>query len=399
MGLPPYLAMFGLKLKKRGGRSLGSMGWLLVLMIAGLVPCLGRFLSPGPPGDSNVHEVPGVVVLVDNSEILVSGAGAVGVQFVDAILCSGAWKGERVSAINHLNGQLDMDEIHVPGDKILLAIQVVDGRITHARAVNHYRQDWEWVLFAAFALALVAYSGMIGLKALASFVGALGLLWYLYIPGLVAGLPPLPLSLGVLILLSLVIILSVAGCSRHGLAAFLGTVSGLGVTLGLTLFFGDRFQLTGMTAPFATTLLVQGGYGLNLKHIFYSAVLLGASGAAMDIAMDISVSMKEIREKRPDMPMAELIQSGFTVGRMVIGTMATTLLLAYSGGYLTMLMVFVSQGTSPSRILNMTFVAAEIFRILIGSMGLLMVAPVTACIAGFLLCGCTEAGGKLKGRK
>jgi len=62
------------------------------------------------------------------------------------------------------------------------------------------------------------------------------------------------------------------------------------------------------------------------------------------------------------------------------------LLLAYSGGYLTMLMVFVSQGTSFTRILNMKLVAAEIFRILIGSIGLLMVAPVTAVFAGILLC-------------
>jgi uncharacterized membrane protein len=119
-------------------------------------------------------------------------------------------------------------------------------------------------------------------------------------------------------------------------------------------------------------------------------VLLGASGAAMDIAMDVSVSMNEIKLKRPDIAMWELVQSGFNVGRMVIGTMATTLLLAYSGGYLTMLMVFVSQGTSFTRIINMKLVAAEIFRILIGSIGLLMVAPVTAIIAGCLLCLCTE---------
>jgi uncharacterized membrane protein len=135
---------------------------------------------------------------------------------------------------------------------------------------------------------------------------------------------------------------------------------------------------------------MQGNYGLNMQHIFYSAVLLGASGAAMDIAMDVSVSMNEIKLKRPDIAMWELVQSGFNVGRMVIGTMATTLLLAYSGGYLTMLMVFVSQGTSFTRIINMKLVAAEIFRILIGSIGLLMVAPVTAIIAGCLLCLCTE---------
>lgn len=333
----------------------------------------------------NVHELSGTVISVDNSEIIQAGAGAVGIQTALVVLSEGKWKGEQVSAINHLNGQLDMDEIYSAGDTILLAIQADNQQITYAKVINMYRQNWELALFVLFAVALILYSRLIGLKALFSFVASLGLLWCYYIPNLLNGANPLPLSLSVLVLLSMVIILTVAGATRHGIAAFLGTVSGLGVTLVLTLFFGDKLHLGGMTAPFAQTLLMQGNYGLNLQHIFYSAVLLGASGAAMDIAMDVSVSMNEIKNKRPDIEMRELIQSGFNVGRMVIGTMATTLLLAYSGGYLTMLMVFVSQGTSFTRIVNMKLVSAEIFRILIGSIGLLMVAPVTALIAGVLL--------------
>ncbi|VFQ45067.1 YibE/F family protein [Desulfoluna butyratoxydans] len=314
-----------------------------------------------------------------------------GIQILNVVIVDGKWKGRQVRAINHLNGQLDMDEIYAPGDRILLAVQAVDGTITDAKAINMYRQNWELALFGVFAAALVIYSRLVGVKALLSFVGALGVLWCFYIPNLLDGASPLPLSLVVLVLLSMVIIFTVSGITRQGISAFLGTVCGLGVTLGLTLFFGARLHLGGMTTPFSTLLLVQGGYGLNMQHIFYSAVLLGASGAAMDIAMDVSVSMGEVKSKRPDIGVRELIASGFNVGRMVIGTMATTLLLAYSGGYLTMLMVFVSQGTSFSRIANMKLVAAEVFRILIGSIGLVMVAPVTAVIAGLLLTAGGEA--------
>lgn len=335
--------------------------------------------------DDRVQEVSGIVLSVDNSEILRGGAGALGIQRVWVMIASGALKGHEVEAINHLNGQLEMDEIYVTGDTILLAIQVDDGAPIQARTINIYRQNWELALFALFASALLIYAGVIGLKALFSFLGALGLLWYFYIPNLLSGVSPLPLSLSVLVLLSMVIILSVAGFTRQGVAAFLGTIVGLTVTLILTLFFGQGLKLSGMTSPFSTTLLVQGAYGLNFSHIFYSAVLLGASGAAMDIAMDVSASMNEIKEKRPDIGARELIRSGMTIGRMVIGTMSTTLLLAYSGGYLTMLMLFVSQGTSFTRIVNLKLVAAEIFRILIGSIGLVIVAPVTAVIAGVFL--------------
>lgn len=372
-----------LKLKKVTKVSL-ILSAILVLALASQ-----QFWSSEDRG--NVHELPGIVIAVDNEDILQVGAGVVGVQNTTVILSSGKWKGTQVVAINHLNGQLDMDEIYEAGDKILLAVQEIDQQITDARAINTYRQNWELVLFAVFAVALLAYSRLIGLKALFSFMTTLGVLWFFYIPNLLAGASPLPLTLAVLVLLSMSIILSVAGVTRYGIAALLGSLSGLAVTLGLTVFFGHQLDLAGMTTPFSTTLLVQGGYGLNFQHIFYSAVLLGASGAAMDIAMDVSVSMNEIKVKRPDIGMRELIQSGINIGRMVIGTMSTTLLLAYSGGYLTMLMVFVSQNTSFTRIVNMKIVAAEIFRILIGSIGLVMVAPITAIIAGVLLSGSYKA--------
>jgi uncharacterized membrane protein len=372
-----------LKLKKITKVSL-ILSAIIVLALVGQ-----RFL--GAEENGNVHELPGMVISVDNEEILQVGAGAVGVQTATVVISAGEWKGVQVVAVNHLNGQLEMDEIYEAGDKILLAVQVVDQQIADARAINSYRQNWELVLFAVFAVALLVYSRLIGLKALLSFMATLGVLWFFYIPNLLAGASPLPLTLAVLVLLSMIIILSVAGVTRYGIAAFLGSVCGLAVTLGLTVFFGHKLELAGMTTPFSTILLVQGGYGLNFQHIFYSAVLLGASGAAMDIAMDVSVSMNEIKVKRPDIGMRELIQSGINIGRMVIGTMSTTLLLAYSGGYLTMLMVFVSQNTSFTRIVNMKIVAAEIFRILIGSIGLVMVAPVTAVIAGVLLSGGYEA--------
>ncbi len=368
-----------LKLKKITKVSL-ILSAIIVLALVGQ-----RFW--GAEDNGNVHELPGMVISVDNEEILQVGAGTVGVQTATVVISAGKWKGAQVEAVNHLNGQLEMDEIYEAGDKILLAVQVVDQQITNARAINSYRQNWELLLFAVFAVALLAYSRLIGLKALFSFMATLGVLWFFYIPNLLAGASPLPLTLAVLALLSMSIILSVAGMTRYGIAALLGSLCGLAVTLGLTVFFGHKLELAGMTTPFSTILLVQGGYGLNFQHIFYSAVLLGASGAAMDIAMDVSVSMNEIKVKRPDIGMRELIQSGINIGRMVIGTMSTTLLLAYSGGYLTMLMVFVSQNTSFTRIINMKIVAAEIFRILIGSIGLVMVAPITAVIAGVLLSG------------
>ena len=104
----------------------------------------------------------------------------------------------------------------------------------------------------------------------------------------------------------------------------------------------------------------------------------------MDIAMDIAASMQEIIEKKPDINVREHILSGLRVGRAVVGTMTTTLLLAYSGGYTTMLMYYMAQGIPLCQFFNLNIVAAEVLNILVGSFGLIMVAPFSAFAGGII---------------
>ena len=333
---------------------------------------------------SATEEIKAVVTEVDNSGIVGMGLVQIGFQHIKAILLEGPYKGKVLKADNQLMGQLEFDEIYSPGDKILLAVSIRDGKPDSAKALNNYRQHWELLLFGFFILVLLVYAKFTGLKALLSFIASFYILWQIFIPALIAKADPVPVTIFTLILLTVVIIFSVAGFSKVALSATLSTLTGLAITLLLTLFFGARLKLGGLTAPFASTLIFSGNIDLNIRDIFYASVLIGASGAAMDIAMDVTASVHEVKKKKPEISVHELIQSGMNVGKMVTGTMTTTLLLAYSGGYLTMLMLFVSKGSSFTRILNFKMVAAEIFRTLVGSIGLVLVAPIAAVIASYL---------------
>lgn len=359
---------------------------VFILMICGIIWLLQHEQS-ARQRDPNVKELRAVVTDVDNSSLVEMGTARIGAQHVDAVLTEGELKGQKVRGVNQLTGQPEMDELYHPGDTLLMAVKLENGKAVNARAVNQYRQGWELALFGLFVIILLIYARSIGLKALFSFVTSFYIIWKFFIPGLLSGGSPVLLTVFTLSLLTVVIITSVAGFSKVTLIAILGTLSGLLLALSLTLFFGEKLKLAGMTAPFATMLVFSGHYTLNLLDIFYASVILGASGAAMDIAMDVAASMNEVLDKKPDISRNELIKSGFNVGRMVTGTMTTTLLLAYSGGYLTMLMVFVTKETTFTRMLNFKLVAAEIFRTLVGSVGLVLVAPITAVLAGVILCG------------
>jgi len=353
-------------------------------MLGVILLMVGLFLNAHSKDQAGNLEVRAIVLGTDDSDMIQAGISKIGFQTLQVRIIEGRYQGKEISASNNLLGKLSIDNYYKKGDKIVVALLEKNNQIISAKAIDLYRQNWELIIFILFVSLLVWYAGYTGVKALFSFIASLYLIWSFLIPGLLEGKNPLLLSSIILLLLSAIIIFAVAGFNKKGLAAFVGTISGLTITIGITVFFGNHLELIGMTSPFAETLLFSGHLDLDMKDIFYAAIVIGASGAAMDIAMDIAASMEEIKVKRPDIQRAELIQSGFNVGRAVIGTMTTTLLLAYSGGYLTLLMLFMTKDSTLSRMLNFKMVSAEILRTLTGSIGLVLVAPITAFFAGWI---------------
>ncbi|WP_432401799.1 YibE/F family protein [Wukongibacter sp. M2B1] len=364
-----------------------AMPILYVISMLILIIVLLSYDNPEEKTLDNQLEVKGIVLETDESEVIQSGISKIGYQTLMVEIIEGKFKGQKVKATNQLIGKLDYDNFYMPEDKIVIAILHENDEIIGAKAIDIYRQGWQLVLFGLFVLCLIIYAGFIGVRALFSFIASLFIIWKLLIPGLLSGKEPLMLTALVLTLLSGIIIFAVAGFTKKGLSAFVGTMCGLLITVGITMFFGSRLSLYGMTSPFAESLIFSGYLDLNMKHIFYSAIIIGASGAAMDIAMDVAASMEEIKSKKPDIGCRELIGSGFNVGKAVIGTMTTTLLLAYSGGYLTLLMLFMTKNSSFGRIINLKIVSAEIMRTVVGSIGLVLVAPLTALFAGWIYSG------------
>jgi len=357
---------------------------LLFLVLTVLLLGILTYSKTGDKAQQNIQEVRAVVLETDESDVIQAGISKIGNQQLIIKITEGKYAGDTIAAGNHLLGKLELDSFYKQGDEIVAAILEKDGEIKDAKALEIYRQDWELVLFGIFVLCLLVYAGVIGLKALFSFVASLYLIWAFLLPGLLDGKNPLVLASVTLVLLTAIIIFSVAGLTKKGVAAFCGTIFGFLITAGITLLLGSKLALNGMTLPYAESLLFSGHLNLNMRDIFYAAIIIGASGAAMDIAMDVAAAIEEIKAKKPEINVHELIQSGFNIGRAVIGTMTTTLLLAYSGGYLTLLMLFMTKNSSPARILNLKIVAAEIMRTLVGSIGLVLVAPLTAVIAGLI---------------
>jgi uncharacterized membrane protein len=327
----------------------------------------------------------GEVLDVDNSSVQELGLIKTGDQSVTLRLLDGPYKGQVVSGNNPLMGMMDRDKVFAPGDTALVVLSLdPSGQITFVNPQEHYRLGFVALLTGLFALFLIAFGGWTGLKALLSFLLTALALWKLLVPLMLKGVDPIWLTLGLVALLTASILFLVAGFNRRGIVAFAGALLGVLTSCILAIVFTHELHLHGAVMPFAETLLYAGFNHLDLTRIYIAAVFLAASGAVMDLAMDVSASMYEVVQKKPHISRMEALKSGITVARAVVGTMTTTLLFAYSGGFITLLMAFKAQGVPLTNLFNIIYVAAEVLKTLVGSFGLVMVGPFTALVGAVI---------------
>ncbi|WP_319779742.1 YibE/F family protein [Maridesulfovibrio sp.] len=325
------------------------------------------------------------VLSVDNSDIDQFGIVKTGPQSVTMRVLDGKFKGKIFTGTNELLGQMDKDKLFVSGEEALAVITYDEqGKPMFAVPQDHYRIDLELTILVLFSFLLIVFGGWTGAKALFSFVFTALVLWKLLVPALLEGVDPVWITMAVVAGLCAVIIFMVAGLNRKGVVAFSGAFLGVLTSCLLAIYFTGKLHLHGAVMPFAETLLYSGFGHLDLTRIYIAAVFLACSGAVMDLAMDVAASMDEVVRANPEITHMQALGSGIRVGRAVVGTMTTTLLLAYSGGFITLLMAFMAQGVPLMNTFNFVYVSAEILKTLVGSFGLVTVAPFTALAGAFV---------------
>ena len=358
------------------------------VLICALIIVILLLIPTGYEGGTVFQESdirPALVLAADDSSVVDTGLVRTGEQRCKLRISSGQFKGRVVQGKNALAGSLEQDKLFAPGDKALVRINYENGRILNVSMIDHYRLPWELLMAAMFMLLLVLFAGKTGLRAVLSFVLTVLMIWKILVPLYLKGCDPVYIGLAVAFALTVLIIALVYGFDRRCGAAVSGCFLGILVTCVLGGLFTGLFKIHGAVMSYSESLLYSGYQHLDLTRIFTAAIFIGASGAIMDLSVDITSAVYEVVLKRPDLDWKEAVRSGMNVGRAAMGTMTTTLLLAYSGGYVALLMVFMAQGTPLSNIFNYKYVAAELIHTVIGSFGLVTVAPFTALCAGALL--------------
>lgn len=284
-----------------------------------------------------------------------------------------------------LRGALSQDKLFRAGDKAQAVVHHDEDEIISVNLIDYYRLDGELILALAFAVFLVVFARGVGVRSVLSFIITILVLWKILVPLFLKGFNPILVGLISVSIMTFIILALVYGFDKKLLVSFFGAMSGILFAMILSVICSKAFHIHGAVMHNSEVLLYSGFQDLNLTQIFMASVCIGASGSVMDLSVDITSAVSEVVRNCPGISKKEAVKSGLTVARAAMGTMTTTLLLAYSGTCIAMLMTFMAQGTPIYNILNNNVVASEIINTVAGSFGLAMTAPLTAVIAGFVL--------------
>lgn len=307
-------------------------------------------------------------------------------QFVKVKVLSDKYKNKIFNVRNTLLTKPWPNIILKKGDKIILYLEIKNNKITNAFVSDYGRSGNLYLLVGLFVLLLIAIGGAKGIKALL----ALGLtsfsIFAILLPLLLAGHNPIIITIFILTGITLITMPIVGGINLKTWASSLGTIGGVVIAGLLAYYSGEILNLTGFIDGEAQELLfIPGLANLNLKGLLFSGMIIGALGATMDVGISIAATIEEVKKANPQLSSLKLFRAGLNVGRDLIGTMANTLILAYVGSALPMLLLFMANQTSSISLTNSELIATEVVRALSGTIGLIFTVPITSILAAFLL--------------
>lgn len=309
----------------------------------------------------------------------------ISIEFTAKIL-NGYKKGMKVPAVQTVDSYLPVKikEIEV-GDKILLC------RINDPKDGNYWmfaeylRSDTLLWLGGAFIALLIVFGHIQGINTILSLTFTCVSVFYVLIPAILTGKNIYFWSICVAVFITAMTLLIVYGTSKKALCAAMGCLAGTAVSGGIASVTGYIMNLTGVLNDESLYLLYLNPENpINLKAITFAAILIGAIGAIMDVAISLSSALYEVKEKAPDTPANEIFRSGLTIGRDMMGTMANTLVLAYIGSSLSLVLLLIAYRTSWLGLFNRELIVAEILQTLSGSIGILFTIPLTSLICAWI---------------
>ncbi len=312
---------------------------------------------------------------------IVTGSPSANCRLVTAELTDGANAGQRVSVIINESDPVvpKLDQ----GDRVVLAFNpqaIEQFRYTFADFQRNSPLMW---LFGLFVIVVVALGRWHGARAIVAMLISLVVLVAWILPSLLRGNDALQVALVGAGVIGFVALYLTNGINTHTTVALLGTFAALVVVAFVAWLFARLGNLTGVTDEAQQTLRFT-ATGIDLRDLVIAGSVIGALGVLDDMTVTQVSAVSELRRVDPTMTRRRLYRSAMRIGRDHVGSTINTLVLAYAGASLPLLLIYVQSSTPLLRVFGTEVIATEIIRTLAGTIGLVLSVPITTALAAVL---------------
>jgi uncharacterized membrane protein len=366
-----------------------SARWLTVaVVIAGALAVLGlvaywpRSDAPELPPQPNTY-VDATATGVDTQTCDDFETGATTpCQVVTALLTSGADDGDEIEFQVH-STQFNVPELHEGDDIVLLDVATSPPEFRYSFSDFQRRTPLLW-LVAAFVVVVILFGRFQGVRALLGLVASGAVLVAFVVPALLRDSPALPVALVGAAAIAFVALYMAHGFKLGTTVALAGTLVALAITSGLAVLVVSATHLTGLADESAQVLRVT-AEALDLRGLLVAGIVVGALGVLDDVTVSQVSIVAALRRANPGLSSRLLYGEAMRVGRDHVASTVNTLVLAYAGASLPLLLFF-AQGDQPvHRLLTGELIAVEIVRMLVGSIGLVASVPITTGLAALVM--------------
>lgn len=251
--------------------------------------------------------------------------------------------------------------------------------------VEHDRSIALIVLVGLFFLLIIAIGRMKGAATILALGSSAAAIFLVYLPAILNGRNIYATTAVISAYIIFISLTTINGFNRKTLCAILGNAGGVVVAALLALLVNKALGITGfVNEDFTMLIYLDRATPLDLRALVWAGIVIGSLGAVMDVAMTIASSMNELSEHMSEKSFARLLASGMNIGRDAIGTMTNTLILAYIGSALAMVLLLAEYNKNLLFLFNMEMITVEIVQAVVGTMGILFAVPSTAMFAAYI---------------
>jgi uncharacterized membrane protein len=308
----------------------------------------------------------------------------VGYQLVKVKILTGEHKSEIVNVRNALNYTTNVRA--KTGATVIVCIDTANKNTFDTWIYSYDRAPYLYLFVLLFIVALCVIGGSRGIRSVIGIIFSFTGIIFLFIPMLYRGYSPAIASMIVVMVTICVTLVLLGGFTTKTLSAILGSISGIIISMLFLIAALKITHLSGFSVSEADLLIqIAGKTHMKVGELLFAAILISSLGAIMDIAISIATSVNEVSLSNSTMGMKALFDAGMNVGRDMMGTMANTLIIAFTGTSLVILVLLYSWDVKYYQLINNNMIGIYIIQAVSGSIAVILTVPMVSFFSAKLI--------------